>query len=460
MFYQFPEGFYWGGASSALQTEGSDTSLGKTIFDVFYAQAPNRFFDGVGPNKLADFYHRYKEDIGLYKAVGHNSHRTSISWARLIPDGDGAVDQEAVAYYHEVIDEFQRQGITLIMNLMHFDMPAVLQAKGGFENREVVDAYVRYAKICFELFGDKVKLWATFNEPIVTPEGGYLYDFHYPNVVDFKRAVQVSYNMIIAHAAAVKIFHQIVDGGEICTILNITPIYPRSENPKDVAAARIADLIFVRSFLDPVLLGEWNAELVAFLTEHDLLPKGSPGDDELIDANRVDFIGLNYYQPRRVKAKEHLPHPESVLLPESFFDYYEMQGRRMNTSRGWEIYPKAIYDMLMTIKNEYGNVKCYIAENGMGIQQEQQFRSTDGVIDDSYRIDFYKEHLRYVHQAISEGVNCFGYHIWTPIDNWSMINAYKNRYGVVELDVATGERKLKKSGYWFKELADANGFDD
>ena len=190
------------------------------------------------------------------------------------------------------------------------------------------------------------------------------------------------------------------------------------------------------------------------------MPETQPQDKEIVKNNIIDFLGLNYYQPRRVKAKEHIVNPDSVLLPESFFDYYDMQGKKMNTSRGWEIYPKAIYDMLMTMKNEYNNFRCFIAENGMGVQDEHKFRNKNGVIEDDYRIQFFKEHLSYVHKAIQEGSSCFGYHMWTPIDNWSMINEYKNRYGLIEFSIESGNRQLKKSGLWFNELSKNNGFDD
>ena len=460
MKYLFPENFYWGGASSALQTEGSDTSRGKTTMDKFFEEAPTRFYNGMGPGKLSNFYENYAQDIALLKKAGLNSLRFSISWARLIPGGRGEADREAVEYYNRVIDEFEKNGIELFMNLHHFDLPIELQNEGGFESRDVVEAYVEYARTCFQLFGKRIKKWCTFNEPIVTPEGGYLYDFHYPNVVDFKRAVQVAYNMIIAHSKAVAEYRKLNLGGEIFTVLNITPIYPRSSNEKDMKAAKIADLIFVRSFLDPFVKGEFNEELKEFLKDNGLMPETQPQDKEIVKNNIIDFLGLNYYQPRRVKAKEHIVNPDSVLLPESFFDYYDMQGKKMNTSRGWEIYPKAIYDMLMTMKNEYNNFRCFIAENGMGVQDEHKFRNKNGVIEDDYRIQFFKEHLSYVHKAIQEGSSCFGYHMWTPIDNWSMINEYKNRYGLIEFSIESGNRQLKKSGLWFNELSKNNGFDD
>ncbi|MEC2222605.1 MULTISPECIES: glycoside hydrolase family 1 protein [Heyndrickxia] len=460
--YKFPEGFWWGSATSATQIEGASREDGKgiNIWDYWYEQEPNRFFDGVGPEKTSDFYHRYKEDIQLMKEIGHNSFRMSISWSRLIPGGVGKVNAKAVDFYNRVIDELIANGIKPFVNLFHFDMPLELQNIGGWENREVIDAYAAYAKICFETFGDRVKKWFTFNEPIVPVEGGYLYDSHYPNIVDFRRAVQVAYHTVVAHAKAVKIFRQLeIKDSEIGIILNLTPSYPRSMHPADIQAANIADLFFNRSFLDPAVKGEYPAELVALLEAHGYLPVMEEGDLALIRVNTVDLLGVNYYQPRRVKAKENMPNPYAPFMPERFFDDYAMPGRKMNPHRGWEIYEKGIYDLLINLKENYGNIPCFISENGMGVEDEEKFRNPEGMIEDDYRIDFIREHLIWVHKAISEGVNVKGYHMWTFMDNWSWTNAYKNRYGFVSVNLDKNcERTVKKSGYWFKQVAKENGF--
>lgn len=257
MRYRFPENFWWGSACSALQTEGDSLNGGKsqTTWDVWFDRQPGRFHQGVGPANTSTFYQHWKQDIALLKQLKHNSFRTSLSWSRLIPDGTGDVNPEAVEFYNNVIDELLAQGITPFFTLFHFDMPMVMQEKGGWENREVVEAFGRYAQTCFTLFGNRVKHWFTFNEPIVPVEGGYLYDFHYPNVVDFKRAATVAYHTVLAHSTAVRAYRAGNYGGEIGVILNLTPSYPRSQHPADVKAAHHADLLFNRSFLDPVLKG-------------------------------------------------------------------------------------------------------------------------------------------------------------------------------------------------------------
>ncbi|MCY8224832.1 glycoside hydrolase family 1 protein [Bacillus haynesii] len=459
--YRFPIGFWWGSAASATQTEGAaaEGGKGKNIWDHWYEKEPNRFFDGVGPGKTSRFYETYREDIQLMKELGHHSFRFSISWARLFPEGKGRLNEEGAAFYNRVIDELLAAGIEPFANLYHFDMPLALQQIGGWENRQVVDHFVSYAETCFRLYGDRVKKWFTHNEPIVPAEGGYLYDFHYPNIVDFQKAVQVAYHEILSNAKAVEAYRRLGGDGKIGIILNLTPSYPRSQHPADVRASEIADAFFNRSFLDPAVKGEFPQLLTDILKEEGYLPVMEEGDLQLIRNHTVDLLGINYYQPRRVKAKEHLPHPDAPFMPERFFDHYEMPGRKMNRHRGWEIYEKGIYDILMNVKENYGNIECFISENGMGVEGEERFRGEDGMIHDDYRIAFIKEHLKWVHRAIQEGANVKGYHLWTFMDNWSWTNAYKNRYGFVSVNLdKNGERTIKKSGHWFKKVAENNGF--
>ncbi|CAM4129829.1 glycoside hydrolase family 1 protein [Lederbergia lenta] len=462
-FYPFPTDFWWGSASSATQMEGASTQGGKgeNIWDYWFQEEPNRFFNGVGPGNTSNFYEQYKEDISLMKELGHNSFRLSISWSRLIPTGDGEVNEEAVTFYKNVLNEMISQDVEPFVNLYHFDMPMAMQRIGGWESREVVQAYVRYASICFELFGDLASKWFTHNEPVVPVEQQYLYGNHYPAECDFKKAVQAGFHSVLAGAKAVKVFKEKGYKGEIGVILNLTPSYPRSNHPEDLKAGNMADLFFNRSFLDPFVKGEFPSELVDVLKTEGFMPEIQEGDLDIIANNTVDLLGVNYYQPRRVKAKENMPNPNAPFLPERYFDHYEMPGRKMNPYRGWEIYEKGIYDILVNVKENYGNIPCFISENGMGVENEDRFLNSEGQVQDDYRIEFYKNHLKWMHKAIEEGANLKGYHVWTFIDNWSWLNAYKNRYGLISLDLDNGfKRTIKKSGEWYKELSIQNGFYD
>lgn len=460
MKYQFPDDFWWGSATSATQSEGASLRDGKSknIFDYWYEIAPERFHGQIGPENTSTFYDNYQQDILLLKQLGHNTFRTSISWSRLMPNGEGELNPKAVTFYNAVIDSLLANGITPFINLYHFDMPLCMQEQGGWESRTVVDAYARYAKNCFMLFGDRVKHWFTFNEPIVPVEAGYLNDLHYPGVVDFKRAVTVAYHSVLAHAKAVENYRELKQGGEIGIILNLTPTYPRSDSAPDQIAANHADLLLNRSFLDPVTKGVYPDELITLLREHDLLPQIESGDCQHIAAGVIDLLGVNYYQPRRVQAKD-IPTPQGqVKTPEDLFSFYAMPGRKINPHRGWEIYEKGLYDILKNLRENYDNIACYISENGMGVEGEEQFITPSGMVDDQYRIEFIHAHLKWLHQALQEGSNCKGYHLWTFIDCWSWLNAYKNRYGLVRLNIVDQTRVLKKSGYWFADVARQHGF--
>ncbi|MGW6136111.1 glycoside hydrolase family 1 protein [Bacillus subtilis] len=431
--YRFPKDFWWGSSASATQTEGAADRDGKgqNIWDYWFEKEPHRFFDHVGPADTSHFYDNYKEDIRLMKELGHNSFRMSISWSRLIPNGTGEINDKAADFYNN----------------------------GGWVNRETVDAYENYARTCFRLYGGRVKKWFTHNEPIVPVEGGYLYDFHYPNKVDFKEAVQVGFHTMLSSARAIQAYREMEQDGKIGIILNLTPSYPRSSHPADVKAGEIADAFFNRSFLDPSVKGEFPKELVDILKHEGFMPDYNAEDLDIIKKNTVDLLGVNYYQPRRVKAKEHLPNPDAPFLPDRYFDPYVMPGRKMNPHRGWEIYEKGVYDILINLKENYGNIECFISENGMGVEGEERFRDEQGIIQDDYRIEFIKEHLKWIHRAIQEGSNVKGYHLWTFMDNWSWTNAYKNRYGFVSVNLEKdGERTVKKSGKWFKKVAEHSGF--
>ncbi|MGL5693004.1 MAG: glycoside hydrolase family 1 protein, partial [Peptostreptococcaceae bacterium] len=195
MDYKFPNEFWWGSASSATQMEGAYKEKNKemNIWDYWYEIEPEKFHDNIGPYNTSNFYYKYKDDIRLMNELGHNSFRFSISWSRLI-NKNGEINEDAVEFYNDVINTMIENKIEPFINLFHFDMPMYLQEKGGWENREVVASYQNYSKVCFKLFGDRVKKWFTHNEPIVPVECGYLGHYHYPCVVDFKRAVQVGYH--------------------------------------------------------------------------------------------------------------------------------------------------------------------------------------------------------------------------------------------------------------------------
>lgn len=465
MKYQFPDNFKWGSAVWAQGTEGAFDQDGKapTVWDEYYRLAPNRFFNQVGPSETLDFYHEYKKYAALAKDLGHNSYRTSILWARLIPDGKN-INEKAVVFYRDMFKSFKNQGIELSVVLYWFDMPLLYENKGGFTTREIFDDFVFYCRTCFDLFDGLVDNWYIYNEPICDVVFKYQDDMCYPNKMDITLALKAIYNMCIAHALVVDEFHKGHWSGKIGSVLNRSEIYARSQHPADLKAKHMDELISYDCYEYPLLKGCFSEEWLEFAKKYCPDLEIREGDAEIIARGKIELVGLNIYSPFRVKAKETLVNPEAPVsigfMDSPFFDSYVMHGRQFNKDRGWEIYPKVMYDVLMKFKNEYGNPEMYITENGIGIQDEYRYRDHSGQIQDDYRIDFVKQHLKFAYQAIQEGARLSGYNMWSFVDLWSPTNQFKNCYGFYEFDLKTKETKKKKSADWFKEITKDNGFED
>ncbi|MDR0922123.1 MAG: glycoside hydrolase family 1 protein [Lactobacillales bacterium] len=461
MKLEFPKDFWWGAATSGPQSEGRFNKQHANMFDYWYEVEPEAFYKQVGPDTTSNFYNSFKEDIRLMKEIGLNSVRTSIQWTRLIDDLEtGTLNEDGVRFYNEVIDEFIANGIRPVMNLHHFDLPVELYHKyGGWENKRVGELFANFAEQCFKLFSDRVTDWFTFNEPMVIVEGEYLMQFHYPKIVDGPKAVQVAYNLVLASAKAIQKFREVNTNpkGRIGTILNLTPPYPATDSPEDKKASHIANLWLNRLFMDSAVHGELPEELAALFDSEGVLWESTPEELAIIKENVIDVLGINFYHPHRVERPEFSSNSLAIdWLPTKFWKDYDMPGRRMNHDKGWEIYPKAVYDIGMDIKENYNNIEWFMSENGMGVSREERWMNADGVIEDDYRISFIQEHLYWLHKVIEDGSNCFGYHLWTPIDCWSWANAYRNRYGFISNNIHTQIKTIKKSGYWFKGVADTN----
>ena len=460
MKYQFPKNFKWGSAVWAQGTEGAWEIDGKapTVFDEYYRLEPTRFFDGIGPYETLNWYEDYDKYATLAQEISHNSFRTSILWARLVPDGK-TINEEAVIFYRNLFRSFKEKGMELSIVLYWFDMPLLFEEQGGFTNRQIFEPFVYYCQKCFELFDDLVDIFYIYNEPIVDVMFKYDMNMCYPNLLDFNLANRAVYNMILAHAMVVKCFKAGNYSAKIGTVLNHQHVYSRSQHAADLKAAKQYELLHQTCYEDGLLKGEINQEWTGLLRANNVDLIIEEDDLKMIRENTINVLGLNIYSPTRIKAKAYALNPEAPLHFDSFYDYYEMHGRMMNSDRGWEIYPKAIYDACMSIKEKYHNPEMLITENGMGIQDEYRYRNHEGQIQDDYRIDYVKAHLKWLHKAISEGANVRGYNMWSFIDLWSPSNQFKNCYGFYEYNLETKESRRKKSADWFKKITEDNGFD-
>ena len=465
MKYTFPEGFKLGATGAGWQMEGEKDKRPdqKHFPHLMWENDRDAWYLGLGPDVASDFYSRFREDIPLFRQAGILQYRFNIDWSRFLDDYENVtVNEKAAQYYSDVIDCLMENGIEPILCLEHWELPAVLYEKyDGYASRHVQDLYVRYAAEAFRRYGDRVKTWFCFNEPMVIPELCFLNGSWWPHEHNPRRAYQWIHGKVMCTARTVEQFHRMIPDGKIGTILNSPYIVPRdASDPADARAAEIADAFFWRPFTDTAILGRYPQLYLDILKKEGLMFDLTAEDERIIAENTIDILGMNYYQPMRVKAKESVWDDSKPFHPSKYYDDYDMPGKRMNPYRGWEIYPKSLYDIGMRIKNEYGNIDWVVSESGMGVQNEQQYKDDRGVIQDDYRIAFIAEHLAWLSKCVAEGSNCHGYWLFASLDNCSPYNTFKNRYGLLEVDRAQNlDRRLKKSAAWYRAAAESNSFE-
>ncbi|MGG0737366.1 glycoside hydrolase family 1 protein [Niallia taxi] len=456
-----PDDFIIGAAASAWQTEGwsGKKESQDSYLDLWYKNNKNVWHNGYGPGVATNFYNRYKEDIGIMADIGLTHYRTSINWSRFLSDYEEAeVDEEYAAYIDKVIDELLEKGVEPMICLEHYEVPAYLFEKyGGWNSKHVVDLFVKYADKVLERYGHKVKHWFTFNEPIVVQTRVYLDAIRYPFEQNTQKWMQWNFHKALATAKVVELFKQKglkeKTGAKMGVILNPEVTYARSSAPHDQQAAQIYDLFFNRIFLDPSIKGEYPQQLFDLMVKHDIAFDYTQEDLAVIKDNTVDYVGINLYYPHRVKARTNAWNEGTPFHPSYYYEMFDMPGKKMNPFRGWEIYPQIMYDMAIRMKEEYGNIEWFIAENGMGVENEARYKDETGRIQDDYRIEFISEHMKWLLKAVEEGSNCKGYMLWAFTDNVSPMNAFKNRYGLVEINLEDNRnRKQKKSALWYKSI--------
>lgn len=465
---RFPKDFLWGASSSAFQIEGGwdEDGKGKTVADFNSFKRSEKQAD----SKVAsDFYHHWKEDIALMKEMGMNIYRFSISWARVIPDGDGEINEKGITFYNQVIDELLANGITPFITLYHFDLPyALVEKYNGWEHRDCAFAFERYAKLCFERFGDRVKNWQVHNEQnlmIRVDERMNIYEEDEWKA-DKMRA-QMDYHMFLAHALAVNACHQMVSDGKIGPAVSSTCTYPLTNKPEDVWAAKLNDWFKTNYCLDIHYTGEYPGYYMRYLEERDIVPVMPKEDKEIMKKAKMDYIAVNYY---RTLCASYLPadqdHPvgqRAFRGNEVDFDQYGYFRDEKNPHLSASEYGAQIDPMgLRIVLNEYYQryrLPMIITENGLGAADTL---TADGKIHDDYRIDYVRQHIEACALAIEDGVELFGYSPWSVVDLLSSHQGFKKRYGFVYInredhDLKDLKRIKKDSFYWYQKVIETNG---
>lgn len=464
---KLPEQFFLGAAASAWQTEGwkGKKESQDSYMDSWYKNSKNTWYDGYGPAVATNFIERYKEDISYMKEIGLNCYRTSLNWSRFLTDyEDAVVDEEYAAYYSDMIDTCLAAGVEPMICLEHYEVPTYLMDRyQGWSSRHVVDLFVKYAERAFERFGDRVRYWFVFNEPIVVQTRAFLDALRWPFHRDTQMWMDWNYNKALVTAKVMEAYKKSGfkrDDCKLGTIINVETAYARSDSEGDKRAEDMYDLFYNRIFLDPAIKGVYPQEALDIVEKYGVHVVREPEDAAVFAENTVDWVGINLYHPNRVKERETAPAENIQFHPNFFYDDFDLPGKKMNPFRGWEIYPKIMYDFGMRMKKEYDNKEWFVAESGMGVQNEKQFRDASGMIQDDYRIDFIKQHLYYTVKAAQEGSNVKGFMLWAFTDNVSPANAFKNRYGLVEIDLEDNRnRHLKKSAYFYKKTIETGCFE-
>lgn len=446
--FGFPKGFMFGTGTSSYQTEGSPYADGKgeNIWDRATQDYPDLFKNNAKTEPGASFYKRYAEDIAAMKEQGLTTFRFSISWARILPEGTGRINQKGIDHYNKVIDLLLENGIEPFVDLFHWDLPYAIAEQGGFKNRKIIDYFVEYAKICFENFGDRVKLWSTMNEPSVFCFSPYATGNWPPYEKVFNNGLLASQIALICHYRTVKLYRQMNLGGKIGAVIAVVPVYPKNPASElDVLAATIQAEQGTYWWLDPIFNGKYPETVI---NECSIYSDGMPENyaQELLDEfEPVDMIGLNYYYPGCAEYRADLP-----LKSERIENYYVQEGQR------FQYYPAGIYDIMLAVSKKYNFPEIYIAENGLGLLDDGD---KEKMINDDSRIEYIKEHLRMVSRCIDAGANIKGYYYWSNTDSFENRAGYTYRFGLSYVEWETGERIRKKSWSYYQQIA-KTGFVD
>ncbi|KAG2566868.1 hypothetical protein PVAP13_7NG237100 [Panicum virgatum] len=448
----FPEGFIFGTASAAYQYEGGamEGGRGPSIWDTFTHQHP---------------------DVRIMKGMGMDAYRFSISWSRILPNGsmNGGVNKEGVRYYNNLIDELLLKGVQPFVTLFHWDSPQALEDKyKGFLSPNIINDYKDYAEVCFKEFGDRVKHWITFNEPWSFCSGGYASGRFAPGRCSpweqgkcsagdsGTEPYTVCHHQILAHAETVRLYkqkYQAVQKGSVGITLVSNWFVPFSRSKSNNDAARRAIDFMLGWFMDPLTRGDYPLSMRTLVGNR--LPQFTKEQSELVKG-AFDFIGLNYYT---ANYADNLPPSNGLNVTYNTDARANLTGIRNGVPIGPQaasawlfVYPQGFRELLLYVKENYGNPTVYITENGVDEANNQNLSLQEALKDDA-RIEFYHKHLLALRSAVSDGSNVKGYFAWSLLDNFEWVDGYTVRFGINFVDYNDGYKRYpKKSAHWFREF--------
>jgi beta-glucosidase len=449
----FPDGFLWGAATASYQIEGAahDGGRGPSIWDDF-SHTPGKVAHGHTGDVACDHYHRVEADVAMMADIGLQAYRFSISWSRVIPDGRGKPNDEGIAWYSRLVDLLLAHDITPNATLFHWDLPSGLEAVGGFRHRDTAKWFADYAALMVRHLGDRVSMWATFNEPWCHAYLGHAAGYHAPGLTDPAAAIAVAHHEQLAHGLGVQAMRAERTGLELGTVINPSNVVREGEPAADDDQMRRIDAIHNRWWFDSILKGNYPADLLDDLgpmadciEAGDLAEIGQP----------LDWIGINYYFDILVRGVR--PDEDAVNRMQAYptvTDTTASDQRAVHTDMGWPITPEGFTNLLVRLQTDYPDLPpLYITENGCAYDDPV----INGACADPRRIDYLDRHLRALHAAIERGVDVRGYFQWSLMDNFEWALGYDKRFGLVHIDFDTLERTPRDSAAWYHDVIARNG---
>ena len=449
---RFPDGFAWGTATASYQIEGAVEEDGRSpsIWDTF-SHTPGKIQDGDTGDVADDHYHRYEEDVQLMADLGVGWYRFSLAWPRLQPDGRGALNDKGVDFYSRLVDALLAKGITPWVTLYHWDLPQVLQDAGGWPARDTAERFAEYATAVHERLRDRVRHWTTLNEPWVSAFIGHATGRHAPGVQDPEGSLKAAHHLMLGHGLAIEAMRGVDPDAQYGVTLSLSPTDPASDEPADVDAARRADGLTNRLFLDPFVHGRYPADTfddVKGVTDGGYVQDG----DEQRIGQPLDFLGINYYYRTVVQAGD--KSRATVSNWPGNGDIEPVSRGLPQTEMGWEIDADGLYDLLTRIARDYSGVPLYVTENGAAFPD---VKSDDGQVHDPDRIAYLDSHFRAAHRASQDGADLRGYFVWSLMDNFEWSFGFSKRFGLIHVDYETLERTPKDSARGYAGVTAANG---
>ena len=451
----FPEGFAWGTATASFQIEGSTKADGRTdsIWDTL-CRVPGAIAGGHTGEPACDHYRRMPEDVALMAGLGLDTYRFSVAWPRVRPDG-GAANPAGIDFYSRLVDTLLEHDIKPWVTLYHWDLPQTLEDAGGWTNRDTAYRFAEYAGTVHEALGDRVPTWTTLNEPWCSAFLGYAAGRHAPGRTEPRSAVAAVHHLLLAHGLGIAALRE---GGadQVGITLNLAPYSAEHpDDPADADVLRRLDGLQNRVFLDPILRGEYPADVAADLAPFGLDEHVREGDLNLIGAP-IDVLGVNYYSTGHVEARAPTPGDEDLeAIPWAVgVEVARNVSRGLpRTAMGWEIEPDGLRRLLVRLHPEYKVMPLVITENGSAWDDTV---GSDGEVDDPDRVEYLRAHLAAALTAIEEGVDLRGYLAWSLLDNFEWSYGYEKRFGIVRVDYDTQLRTPKTSAKVYADIAIRN----